>query len=188
MTKVQSRRKFVLSGGGALAAGVAVPLILAPGGCSVSPVSVLTALIAALSAAITGLVNAGLVPAGAVVWITAASKFVTDITAELSSTDSVLTKIAKSLALYEADLGALPLPIPGEVGIIINVVIMALNAVVAFLRANQPTTGITSAAINPRRAPAKAIGSINMWLPAKLSSSDKAILTQVAADQKAVQA
>src|SRR5271166_6617214 len=117
MTTVQSRRKFVMSGGGALAAGVAIPLILAPGGCSVSPVSVLTALVAAASAAITGLVNAGLVPAGALTWVTAASKFISDVTGELATTDPVLTKIVKCLGFYESDLSALPLPIPGEVGI-----------------------------------------------------------------------
>lgn len=168
------RRNFLVSAPVALAGGAAAYSTLGASACSVSAVSVLTGLISSASAVIAGLVNAGLVTPNVSAWVGAASKFLTDVSTEIASTDPALTKIAKSLQLFTADFN--DIQFPTEVGTFITVGILAINAIEAFLKAQQPVAA--------RVVASHAVSASAFEIAAKPSSADKATLDHVIATQK----
>lgn len=173
---MNSRRTFLKTSGGAIAGGAGAYLTLGAGACSTSPITILTGLVAVLSETLTGLVDGGIIPAGDLAYITAASKFATDIATELASNDTALEKISKSFGFYATDLGRLP--IPGAVGTFVQVAILAVNAIMAFLNA-QPTAAAESARAVP-------VAPVAFTISATPSRYDKAVLDQVIANQKAL--
>ncbi len=170
------RRNFLVSAPVALAGGAAAYSTLGASSCAVSPVSILTGLIASASAVIAGLVSAGLVSANVSQWVAAASKFLSDVAAEIASTDPALTKISKSLEFFTTDFAGVQFPT--EVGTFITVAILAINAIEAFLKAQQP---VAAAAVRFTTPTVFAIASTP-------SSADKATLMKVVATQKSIQA